>query len=459
MAELRPLQQQALEPLRDRWVHGDPPGAGKTPVGLRWLEAHRARRVLIVAPSNVVGHWANLASEWYPGLQAVPVHKGTSKTDRASARQGFSTAAGLAPAAYVTSYALWREDQDALVEGGWDAVIFDEAHRLKGRTTLLHKGAEKLARRVPLMDLSTGSPIMNDAEEAWSYLHLMDPKGYRSFWKWAGEHFEIEQTTFYGRLPRAITRIVAPKEGALEAIAAEFGPRLVQRPEHIILPHIEEAYRIVYEVPLSPEERRAYDGLAKHGWTRGENDEVLVASNALAKRTRLRQMASDWSSALGDMGKASSKVTALAELVGDLDHKSLLVFVSFKTTADAVVTRLAQDGVVAATFTGDDDQDARDAALRDFVSGRAQVLVGTYGALAEGTDGLQFVSHHVALLDHGDVPEIERQAIRRLQRDGQTLQVIVHDFIAKDTVEEEIVNELHVEKVATANTVLGRGAA
>lgn len=453
--ELRDLQQQALEPLRDRWVHGDPPGAGKTPVGLRWLRAHGAKRALIVAPSNVVGHWARLGPDWYQGIRPVTAPKGTKPADRQRARVEFDGLTG--PKAYITSYALFREDEAAMVEGSWDAVIFDEAHRLKNRTTLLHKGAEKIARRVPLMDLSTGSPILNDAEETWSYLHLMDPKKYKSFWRWAGEHFNIEQTTFYGKLPRPITRITGPKEGALEAIAAEFGPRLVQRPEHVILPHLTTPSRIVYEVELSAEERRAYDGIAKHGWTRDELGGLLTTPNVLAKNVRLRQLASDWSSAL-DTAKAGSKIEAMSELVQDLGHQPLLVFVSFKATAMALLQRLGRDGVMATTYTGDDDEAARAAALADFAAGRAQVLVGTYGALAEGTDGLQFVSHHVALLDHDWVPEIERQAIRRLHRDGQTLQVMVHDFVARNTIDQDIA-EAHAEKVLTANTVLGRGAA
>jgi SNF2 family DNA or RNA helicase len=454
--ELRELQQQALEPLRDRWVHADPPGAGKTPVGLRWLQAHGVGRALVVAPSNVVGHWGRLAPAWYDGLETVVVPKGSKPAQRTLAWEEFRSMPSSQPAAYITSYALFREDEEALVAGSFDAVIFDEAHRLKNRTSLLFKGAKKVAGRTPLVDLSTGSPILGDAEEAWSYLHLLYPKRYRSFWRWAGEHFEIEQTTFHGRIGRPITRITGPKPGALAAIAAEFGPNLVQRPEEVILPHLSVPQRVVYEVEMSSEERRLYDALAKHGWAQ-EGEEVLITSNVIAKNVRLRQLASDVSSAMSQTEQVGSKVLALAELVDDLAGKALLVFVSFKATAEAVVTRLRKNGVVATTFTGDDDEAAREASIVDFASGRAQVLVGTYGALAEGTDGLQHICHHVALLDHDWSPEIERQAVRRVQRDGQAFQVIVHDFAFKGTIDQDIA-EVHAEKVLTADTVLGRSA-
>lgn len=455
--QLRPLQKEALEPLRERWVHGDPPGSGKTPVGCCWLDHLNVRRALITAPSNVVRHWGRLGPEWYPGLQTVVVPKGSKPAERAAARVEFERLAADGPAAYITSYALFREDSAAILQTKWEAAIFDESHRLKGRTTILHKEATKLAHRTPYIDLSTGSAILNDAEESWSYLHLMYPKRYRSFWRWAGEHFEIEQTDFRGRLARPITRIIAPKPGALEAIAADFGKSLVARPEEVMLPHLPTPEWMTYEIDLTPAERRIYDGIVRHGWAK-EGEELLQASNHLAKRTRLRQLSSDWSAALAEVGEAGSKVQAVAELAADLDQP-LLVFVSFKQSAQALIDRLAADRshpVVGVRFTGDDDDDAREQALADFRSGRAQVLVGTYGALAEGTDGLQHVAHHVALLDHDQAPEIERQAVRRLLRDGQTRRVVVHDFIAPNTIDEEIVVDMHPEKEHVADVILSR---
>lgn len=454
MAELRPLQQEALEPLRKRWVHGDPPGSGKTPVGLTWLREHGARRCLIVSPSNVVRHWAALAPIWHGELDVLVAPKGSKLSDRQKAWDFFKQATG--PAAYITTYALLREDADALAVAKWDAAIFDEAHRLKNRTSLLHKAAAKVAHRTPLLDLSTGSAIMNSAEEAWSALHLMDPRRYKSFWRWAREHFDIEETTFHGTLARPITRILGPKPGALEAIAAEFGVSLVARSEEEMLPALGEPDRIFYEIDLTPAERRVYDSLEKHGWA-VEGGERLITPNALAKNVRLRQLASDWSSALGEVGTAGSKVIACAELIEDLHPKQVLVFVSFKRTAQALVETLHKAGVESALFTGDEDEDQREEALDLFVSGEARVLIGTYGALAEGTDGLQYAAHHVVLLDHDWVPEIERQAIGRLRRDGQQYRVVVHDIFARDTI-DEVVAQSHAEKIGVADTVLGRAS-
>lgn len=446
---LRPLQAEALEPLRERWVHGDPPGSGKTPVGLTWLRRHNVRTALIVCPSNVVRHWERQAKIWFPEASVVAVPKGTAAKHREGLRSSFvDKVLAEHQTVYVTSYALMREDQAALVSMKWGAVVFDEAHRLKSRSTQLHKVAAKIARRTPLVLCATGSPILNSADEAWSLLHLLAPEQYSSFWGWAREHFIIEQTSFNGRLPRPITRIVCPKQGALERIADEFQERYVARPASVMLPHIEAPEHILYEIDLTAAERKVYDSLRQRGWALMDDD-ILLAPNAVASLTRQRQLASDWASVNSEVGVVGSKVSAAASLALDLGEP-VLVFVSFKETA-----RVLAEHVHAVVFTGDQGQVERDAAVEAFTSGTVPVLIGTYGALAEGTDGLQHVAHHVILLDHDWVPEIERQAIGRLARDGQTKRVIVHHIVARDTV-DQVIAEKHIEKLAAAKAVTGQ---
>lgn len=453
MPELRPAQQAALEPLRDRWIHADPLGSGKTPVTLRWLEAHGVDRTLLVVPSNTVRQWERQARIWYPELHTFVVPKGSTPKQRAAAFAGLQRANG--PAAYVTNYALFRQDQHRLASWyGWDAVVFDEAHRLKGRTSLLHKAAAKVAHRARLLDLVTNSPILNSAEETWALLHLIDPRRWRSFWRWAAEHFHIEQTTFYGKLARPITRVLDPKPGALEMMRHELAPWLVMRPEEVMLPNLEEAEHLFYEIDMTSEERRMYDSMLRHSWMRNENAEVVFAPNQVSKITRLRQLASDWSSALGEMKAPGSKIKAVLELLEDIHPQQALVFVNFRATADRLCELL---GDLAAPFHGDIGEEEREEAKGSFIAGDTRVLVATYGAAAEGTDGLQYAAHHVILLDHDWVPEMVRQAIGRLRRDGQAHKVIVHHFALRNTIDQTIA-AAHEAKVEIIEAITGRSA-
>jgi SNF2 family DNA or RNA helicase len=442
-----------LEPLRDRFIHADPLGSGKTPVGLRWLQAQETQRALLVVPSNVVRQWERQAKIWFPELDVVAVPKGSTKKQRLAAREYVAQADG--PVAYVTNYALFREDQAALVAGGWDTALFDEAHRLKGRTSLLHKAATMIARRVKNIDLVTGSPILNSAEETWSLLHLIDPYKWRSFWRWAGEHFYIEQTTFYGKLPRPITRIVGPKPGALEAIRDELGPLLVMRDESEVLPDLEAAEHIYYELDMSPAERRLYDSMLKKSWLQTDDGDVVFAPNQVSKITRLRQLASDWSSVLGEQEKPGTKVLAVLELLEDILPQQAVIFVNFRSAANLVLKVLTDRAIAAAAIHGGIEEHAREAVKESFIAGDIKVLVATYGAAAEGVDGLQHAAHHVILLDHDWVPEIVNQAIGRLRRDGQRHKVIVHHFSLLDTVDQTVA-AAHESKQEVADIITGR---
>lgn len=450
MPTLRPAQLAALQPLRSRWIHADPLGSGKTPVTLHWLRRHGAGRVLIVVPSNVVRQWERQASVWYPDLRTVVVPKGTLTTARRNALASLRQTRG--PVAYITNYALFRQDADALTTAAWDAVVFDEAHRLKNRASLLHRAATKTAHRTELLDLVTGSPILNTAEEAWSLLHLIDPRRWRSFWRWAERYFVIESTTFYGRLARPITRVLHPKPGALEEMRAELEPYLVMRPEHVMLPDLTETEHLLYELDMSPAERRLYDSMLRRSWMRTESAETVFAPNAVARITRLRQLASDWSAALSSMNTLGTKLKAVLELLEDLGEERAVVFTGFRATANRLRDELGEQAV---TVHGGLSEEDRETAKRAFISGEARVFVATYGAAAEGTDGLQYAAHHVILLDHDWVPEIVRQAIGRLRRDGQTRPVIVHHVALRDSIDQTIA-AAHAAKTDVINAITGR---
>lgn len=452
MVALRDKQREALDPLRSRWVHGDPPGSGKTPVGWTWLSEHQVATAMIVAPSGVVSHWQRQGAEWAPEFETFVVPVGTKAEKRQATYDAFGEGPLLDPRALITTYDVFRQDADRLATWtGWDAVIFDEAHRLKNRNSLVHKEAVKLARRCDLLDLSTGSPIHNKAEEAWSMLRLLYPQDYSSFWKWAQERFWIDVTDFGGRSPRPVRLIGDPKDGALEQIAEEFGKHLVSRPEEVMLPHIAEHAEIGYEVALSAEERKAYDSMKKRYWME-HGGEVVFAPNEVSKMTRLRQMASDWSSLVGESLDEGTKVKFFGgELLDAVGANKAVIFVNFQHTAGNLEVCLPN----AATYHGGMHGDDRERSLDRFITGDAQFLIGTYEAMGEGIDGLQHAAHHVVLYDQHWLPEAERQAIRRLQRDGQTKQVVVHRLTATDTI-DELIAKSRAAKKEVADIITGR---
>jgi SNF2 family DNA or RNA helicase len=457
VSSLRPKQQEVIDYRVPRFVHADPPGTGKTPVGWSWLSAHGTERTLIVAPRNVLRHWEQLGSVWAPEYLTTVSPVGSSADKRRGFRTQFEADTQGGPAALIIPYTTLREDIDELLELGFDSMLCDEAHKLKKRDGVTHLAALKIARRCEYLDLTTASPILNRAEEAWSAMRLIDPKRWPSFWRWAREHFNCYYETFGGRAVRAIEMVGEPLPGALEQISHDFGELLVMRDETELGLELPDVVEIPMFVDLSPAERRLYNQMAKHFWME-EGDTVIFASNMVSKLTRLRQLSSDWGEVLAAEGMpdGTKVVTCCDIIIDELQGKSVVVFAQFKGTCRRIVERLREAGITAALHTGDETDDERDAAKQAFVQARAQVIVGTDSTMAEGMDGLQHVAHHMVIVDPDWVPEITRQKIGRLKRDGQqATQVFVWFILANNSV-DQYVDRVRDKKQDMLDVVLGQ---
>jgi len=112
---------------------------------------------------------------------------------------------------------------------------------------------------------------------------------------------------------------------------------------------------------------------------------------------------------------AKEKHALLATLVQDPAMNRVIVFTRTKHGANKVAERLARGGVVAGAIHGNKSQSARQAALEDFRSGRARVLVATDIA-ARGID-VNGVTH-VVNFELPNVPETYVHRIGRTARAG-----------------------------------------
>jgi SNF2 family DNA or RNA helicase len=457
MPELRPKQQEVIDDEHQRFIHADPPGTGKTPVGLTWLSTWEAERALIVAPRNVLRHWETLAASWAPEYEVHVLPVGLDAPHRSDVRNAWHLGTKTGdPAALIMPYTTMSLDIDALIGMGFDAIVFDEAHKLKGRTNLVFKSAAKLARRALIVDLTTASPILNRADECWSAMHMIDAKRWPSFWRWAREHFFCSITTFGGRAVRAIEVVGEPRPGALEQIARDFGELLVMRSEDELgmdLPDVVETFLMV---DLTPAERKPYDKMSKHFWLE-YGDTVVFAPNEVSKITRLRQISSDWGAMLDrEITDDGTKVKATCELIEDeLQGKSVVVFAQFKGTVHRIVRRLEAAGVSAVAYTGDLNDDERQAVLEEFADRNVQVLVGTDSTMAEGMDGLQHTAHHMVIVDPDWVPEQVNQKIGRLKRDGQLSPTVFVWYVLACNTIDQYVEQSRGEKKAVIDVIVG----
>src|SRR6202000_3473964 len=152
----------------------------------------------------------------------------------------------------------------------------------------------------------------------------------------------------------------------------------------------------------------------------------------------------------------SAKIDALLEQIEDVvggGHRAL-VFSQFTRFLRMARARLEASGVRCCYLDGTTTN--RAAVISSFKDGTAPVFLIS---LKAGGFGLNLTeADYCFLLDPWWNPATEAQAVDRTHRIGQTRNVMVYRLIAKDTIEEKVM-ELKARKAALVSSVLGDGAA
>jgi SNF2 family DNA or RNA helicase len=439
---LDPFQLETLDFLDHaggRAVLADPMGARKTATTLCWLARAGVQRTLVVAPSAVHGHWLREAERFYPA--AARLHGSGTKGRRTKTLEAAKEGGASWPVIYLTTYESMKSDQHTIHEVRFDAVVFDEGHRLKGRRTQVALCANDVTKGAKHIICATGTPVLNHAAELWQYLHMLAPRLYPAYWRWVEEHYRVEVKTFRGnRFPTRIIHGFRP--GHDEIVRNQLAPFFIQRDITELFPGAawtQECEHVEIEVELSAAERKAYDNLVKHDWLVVGGKEITTA-NPLDKNTRFEQLASDWG-ALCAEAEEGTKVKAAIELIADLVERDeqVVVFAKYKATVQRIVAGLVNRHISAAAYTGDVKAELRDQLVSQFGKGKLKVIVGTLASLSEGVDGLQCASH-IVMVDRWWTPGKNDQAFGRCRRSGQLKRVTVWHIFAAKTIDETIVS-------------------
>lgn len=154
-------------------------GLGKTPVALSICDrvfAGRAipPRVLVVTPSIVKEHWLEETARWWPtspAAAAISMGKGRVSGVSKAARERRDRA--YLADFQVVSYALLKH----VDRGPWDAIIFDEAHRLKKPSSIQSRQAREIAEANPgamILPL-TATPMPDEICDIWNLCDITWP--------------------------------------------------------------------------------------------------------------------------------------------------------------------------------------------------------------------------------------------------------------------------------------------
>ncbi len=432
---------------------------------------HAPRPSLIVVPRSVVFNWVDEAEKFTPDLRVVAY----AGADRHDMRERFEDYDVI-----VTSYGLMRRDVEELRHFRFDYVVLDEAQAIKNPSSQSAKASRLIDANHRLA--LTGTPIENHLGDIWSIFEFLNP-GMLG----ANARFNDLMRNPQGGARVPTNGAGAPDDDAadgdsatngatggraetLRQVAASLRPFILRRTKQQVLRDLPPKTEQTLLCQMEPEQRQVYDDLRRyyHGALMKQLDESgAVTGDARAMAggkgsgfmvlealLRLRQAACH--PALID-GKGddlpSAKLDLLLDRLADIieEGSKALVFSQFTSMLSLVKPRLEERGIKFCYLDGQTRD--RKGVVEQFQTDES-IPVFLISLKAGGTGLNLTAADYVYLLDPWWNPAVERQAIDRTYRIGQTKPVFAYRMICEDTVEQRIADLQH-QKRQLAEAIVG----
>jgi SNF2 family DNA or RNA helicase len=399
----------------------DEMGLGKTIQALAMMEALSGPH-LVVCPSSLVWNWSREAAAFCPKLRVLAI-EGSRRSEEFSKIPEHDLV--------ITSYALLRRDAEHYKPFVFSTTTLDEAQHIKNPDSQNARAACTIRSKARF--ILTGTPLENSLRDLWSLFDFLMP-GYLGTRKDFQDRYEKplaagESARIWPRLLRRVR------------------PWMLRRTKLEILKELPPKIEQVVQVELNPEQKAAYTQLQIAA--RAEVDAMRESGGqanmkVLTALLRLRQACCDLRLLNIETNAPSAKVDALLELLGeavDGGHRTL-VFSQFTSMLDIIVPSLDEAGISWCRLDGSTKD--RGAVVERFQS-ETSISVFLISLKAGGV-GLNLTGADTVIhFDPWWNPAVEAQATDRAHRIGQQNIVTSIKLIARETVEERVL-EMQTKK-------------
>lgn len=392
-------------------LNANPMGLGKTVEAIVALSEMHAESVCIVVPKIIRQQWADQIKKWW-GRNAEIYEK----------------QACLEPGKiYIVNYDKLRNEKvlAKFKRFRWDCLVLDEAHKIKNRTSKQAVAVKLIpcARKMAL----TGTPILRYVDDLWSLLNFLGVEySGVSYWTFVEYFCEVEKTPWGNKITG--TTDDSSRQAVLKHLLALF----MIRHDSIEVAHgkTQETVRLA----MTKAQRDLYR--KERQLLLDQLPENCTISNGAVLTMRLRQTTSWPGLFLED--EPGPKFEWILEQCENNPDERIVVFTVFERTAEALSQWLFNKGVRAVTITGKNAALINERNKSLFLKDRAQVLIGTIGAMGQGYDELQHVSKVAIFIDRDWSPEIMNQAEERLHRMGQQHLVRVYYLECQGSFDQSV---------------------
>lgn len=435
---LRPYQKTGFQWLKTLESYGfggilaDEMGLGKTLQVITFLatvpKETTQKTSLVVCPASLIYNWGEELTKFAPQL-SYRLILGT-----AAERKALRDRADMD--VWVTSYELLRQDIGDYSRQEFYCCVLDEAQHIKNAATLTSKAVKQINSRQRFV--LTGTPVENRLSELWNLFDFL-MSGYL-----------YTNTAFREKLEKPIVKSKNPEASA--QLRRLVQPFLLRRRKAEVLKELPPKEEYVRRISLSEEERKTYCACVQATVEKldGEQGKMQI----LAALTRLRQICCDPNLCFENYEGETSKLDACMELCQAMveNGHQILLFSQFTSMLDRIRARLDEASISSFTLQGSTTKEKRAKLVKAFNAGAASVFLIS---LKAGGTGLNLTAADIVIhFDPWWNQAAQDQATDRAHRIGQQAHVQVYKLIAKDTIEEKIL-ELQEKKAALMDTISG----
>ncbi len=437
---LRPYQKvgfqwlKTLESCGFGGILADEMGLGKTIQAIAFLVTASRETTglpsLVVCPTSLILNWDEELKRFAPELNVMLIMgNAAQRKERLQDVGNYDV--------IVTSYELLRQDIEKYAEIEFYCCLLDEAQHIKNQSTLASKAVKRIACKQRFV--LTGTPIENRLSELWNLFDFLMP-GYL-----------YSHSAFVDKLEKPIVK--SKNEEASQQLRRLVQPFMLRRIKSNVLKELPPKLEHVRRVQLSEDERKLYLSCAQQA-----KNELLSGGQGklkiLAALTRLRQVCCDPDLCFENYEGPESKLEACMELCSGMvsNGHQILLFSQFTSMLDRLRAGLNKLGISHYTLQGSTPKEQRAKLVKAFNAGGASVFLIS---LKAGGTGLNLTAADVVI--HYDPwwnQAAQEQGTGRAHRIGQESTVQVYKLIAKDTIEEKIL-ELQERKAQLMDAVSG----
>ncbi len=488
--QLREFQMRGLNFLALNWTRGnnvilaDEMGLGKTVQSvsfLSWLRNERGQEgpFLVVAPLSVIPAWCDTFNHWAPDINYV-VYLGPEAA-RSNIRNYELLVDGNPRKpkfnVLVTSYDYILADPDFLRSIKWQVLAVDEAHRLKNRESQLY--GKLLGFGVPCKVLITGTPIQNNLAELSALLDFLNPGKVL-----IDEELELLSTAD-DKTPQDAEKDEAKQlqtQAKLRELHAAIQPFILRRTKETVESDLPPKTEKIIRVELSDVQLDYYKNILTRNYaaltnaSNGHKQSLLNIMMELKKvsnhpymfhgaEERVLAGSTRREDQIKGLITSSGKMMLLDQLLAKLrkDGHRVLIFSQMVKMLDILGDYLRVRQYPFQRLDGTIPAGPRRMAINHFNAEDSDDFCFLLSTRAGGLGINLMTADTVIIYDSDWNPQADLQAMARAHRIGQKKPVNVYRLVAKQTIEEEVVqrarNKLFLEYLTIQAGVTDEGKA